>query len=256
MRKRIKLLIEYDGTSYQGWQSQKSRRTVQDALSERIGSITGEKATLTGASRTDAGVHALGQVAAFDTASALPPEVLKRAMNAKLPPDIRVRSAEVINDSFHPRYDAIRKRYFYLITLERTPSAFIHKYAWHVRADIHLDAMRYAAAQLAGEHDFSSFRASGCGAKTTTRTVHALQISTFDAIDFMTTPVKGSVIKITIEANAFLRHMVRNIVGTLVEVGRGRIPVEGIPGILASQDRTMAGPTAPSHGLFLESVFY
>ena len=256
MRKRIKLLIEYDGTSYQGWQSQKSRRTVQDTLSERIGSITGETVTLTGASRTDAGVHALGQVAAFDTTSVLSPEKLRRAVNAKLPPDIRVRSAEVIGDSFHPRYDAVSKRYFYIIALERTPSAFIRNYAWHVRADIDLDAMRHAAAQLSGEHDFSSFRASGCGARTTTRIVHALEIATFNAIEFMTAPVKGPVIKITIEANAFLRHMVRNIVGTLVEVGRGKIPVEGISGILASQDRTMAGPTAPSHGLFLESVFY
>ena len=256
MMKRIKLLIEYDGTSYQGWQSQKSRMTVQDTLCERIGSITGEKIQLTGASRTDAGVHALGQVAAFDTTSDLPPEVLKRAMNAKLSPDIRIRSSEAIGDSFHPRYDAVKKRYFYLIRLESNPSAFIHKYAWHVKAEIQLDAMRYAAAHLTGEHDFSSFRASGCGATTTTRTVHTIQISAFDTIDFMTAPVKGPNIKITIEANAFLRHMVRNIVGTLVEVGRGRIPAEEVRGILASQDRTTAGPTAPSHGLFLETVFY
>jgi tRNA pseudouridine38-40 synthase len=253
--RQIKLVIEYDGSAYQGWQSQKSRKTIQDILCGATAGITGDEVKLTGASRTDAGVHALGQVAAFSTPSALPADILKRALNAKLPPDIRIIAAEEIS-LFHPRYDAIRKRYFYLIRMDRNESAFFHKYAWHVRAPLDLHAMRNAAALLSGEHDFSSFRGSGCSAKTPVRTVHTVQISAFDTMEFMTASTKGSFVKITVEANAFLRHMVRNIVGTLVEVGKGRMTVDGVRDILASKDRTKAGPTAPSHGLFLEAVFY
>jgi tRNA pseudouridine38-40 synthase len=252
----IKLLLEYDGTSYQGWQSQRSGSTIQDIISSTIGSITGERIRLIAASRTDAGVHAMGQVAAFSTGSDLPADVLKRALNANLPLDIRVLSADETHPTFHPRYDATKKKYFYIIRLSIDGSAFFSRYTWHVRTALDTDAMHTAAEHLSGEHDFSAFRGAGCSAKTTVRTISTIRVSALDSLDFMTISILGSYIKITIEANAFLRHMVRNIVGTLVEVGRGRISAGDIPDILASRDRTKAGPTSPASGLFLEKVFY
>ena len=252
----IKLLIEYDGTAYHGWQSQKSGGTIQDIIGDKISGIIGEKVRLTGASRTDAGVHALGQVAVFGTASYLSPAVIMRALNAKLPLDIRIHAAEETGRDFHPRYDALRKSYFYLISTGKRPSAFLHKYIWHVRAELACDRMSEAAQALLGEHDFSSFRASGCGAKHPVRTVYSCEIKGLDEIDFMTASFKGEFIKLRIEANAFLRHMVRNIVGALVEVGKGRMSPEDFRGILASRDRTKAGPTAPANGLFLERIIY
>jgi len=252
----IKLLLEYDGTSYQGWQSQRSGITIQDILSGTIGSITGERIRLVGASRTDSGVHACGQVAAFTTASKLSADVLKRALNARLPQDIRILSAGDIYRAFHPRYDAIRKRYVYLLRLTGSGAAFFSRYTWHIRTTLNIDAMMKAAEYFSGEHDFSAFRGSGCSARTTVRTLSTIQISVLDALDFMTMTMPGSYIKVAMEANAFLRHMARNIVGTLVEVGRGRVSAENVPAILASMDRTAAGPTAPAAGLFLEQVFY
>lgn len=252
----IKLLIEYNGSGYQGWQSQKTGRTLQDVICRTIASITGEDIRLTGASRTDAGVHALGQVAAFGTESGLPPDTIQRALNAKLPQDIRILSAEDTHEEFHPRYDATRKSYFYLISTSRVRSAFLYPYLWYIAADLDLDQMRAAAASLLGEHDFSAFRGSGCGAKTTIRTVSALDISRTLEMSFMTASIPGDFIRIRIEANAFLRHMVRNIAGTLADVGSGKTSPEEFSRILASRDRTQAGPTAPPQGLFLEQLIY
>lgn len=252
----IRLLIEYNGSGYQGWQSQKTGRTLQDVIRATITSITGEDIRLTGASRTDAGVHALGQVAAFSTESGLPPETIQRALNAKLPSDIRILSAEETIEEFHPRFDATRKSYFYLISTSRVRSAFLHPYLWYIATDLDLDPMRAAAASLIGEHDFSSFRGSGCGAKTTIRTVSSLDISRARDISFMTASISGDFIKIRIEANAFLRHMVRNIVGTLADVGSGKTSPGEFFRVLVSCDRTQAGPTAPPQGLFLEQLIY
>jgi len=254
--RHIKLLLEYDGSNYQGWQSQKAGNTIQDILRERIVSITGEQIRLSGASRTDAGVHALGQVAVFDTHSDLTTDVLKRALNAKLPEDIRILAIEETDATFNPRFDAVKKRYIYLISLGKNESAFLNKYRWQLRTALDLDAMKEAASAMCGEHDFSSLRGSGCSAKTTVRHIHLLEITGLHAVEFMTVPIKGDCIKVSIEANAFLRHMVRNIVGTLVEVGRGRIAVKDISVILDARDRTKAGPTAPASGLFLERVIY
>jgi len=254
--RHIKLLLEYDGTNYQGWQSQKSGNTIQDMLCERIFSITGSKIRLAGASRTDAGVHALGQVAAFRTSSDLSIDVLKRALNAKLPADIRILAIEETAGSFNPRFDALKKRYFYLMSMDGNESAFFHKYRWQIKSTLDLEAMREAGSLLTGEHDFSSLRGSGCSAKTTVRHIHSLEITTLHSMDFMTVSIRGDWIKISIEANAFLRHMVRNIVGTLVEVGKGRISTTDVSAILSARDRTKAGPTAPAAGLFLERVFY
>lgn len=250
------MLIEYDGTGYHGWQSQKPGGTIQDILCEKIAEITSEKVRLTGASRTDAGVHAFGQVAVFTTGSALPADTFMRALNAKLPCDIRILRAEDARDGFHPRYHAIKKSYFYIISAGRPLSAFLHRYMWDVRAEVDTGAMSAASSFLIGEHDFSAFRASGCGAKHPVRTVHSIDICRMDEMSFMTATIRGDFVRVRIEANAFLRHMVRNIVGTLVEVGRGRMRPEYFRELLESGDRNLAGPTAPAKGLFLEKLTY
>jgi tRNA pseudouridine38-40 synthase len=254
--KLIKLTMEYDGTNYQGWQTQSSGLTLHDFVCRAISGITGENTKLISASRTDAGVHALGQVAVFRSNTRLPADTLKRALNAKLPKDMRVLEAEELDAEFHPRYQAVKKSYFYLIEKTQKQSVFFHRYAWGVPVNLDLDSMSRAASLLEGEHDFSAFRGTGCGAKTTVRTVHSITLARYDSIDFMTAKIQGDFIKIRIEANAFLRHMVRNIVGTLTEVGKGKIPPAQVKNILASCDRRMAGPTAPAKGLFLEKIFY
>jgi len=248
--------MEYDGTHYQGWQTQRSGLTIQDILSKAISGITGEPIKLNSASRTDAGVHALGQVAVFSTGSILPADTIKRALNALLPKDMRILSAEELEYEFHPRYRAVKKSYFYLIDETQKQSVFLHRYAWRVPVSLDLDRMREASEMLYGEHDFSAFRGTGCGAKTTVRTVHSITLDRYDCLDFMTAKIQGNFIKIRLEANAFLRHMVRNIAGTLIEVGKGRTSPETVRNILMSCDRTLAGPTAPAKGLFLEKVYF
>lgn len=254
--KKIKLLLEYDGTAYQGWQIQKNRLTIQGIIEDRILKITGEQSRVIGASRTDAGVHALGQVAVFRTESRLDPETIKRALNALLPQDIRVLDASEVDDSFNPRDSAVKKSYFYIIANQRESSAFIYRYAWLVQQQLNLKSMIDAAQIHIGEHDFSSFRGTGSSTKNSVREVFSLSIERFEKLDFMTASLDGKFIKLRIEANGFLRHMVRNIVGTLVEMGRGRFTADRVKEILESRDRKLAGPTAPAIGLFLEKIMY
>jgi tRNA pseudouridine38-40 synthase len=253
---KIRLIIEYDGTGYHGWQVQRSEVTIQGILEDRIRHITGEPSRVMGASRTDAGVHALGQVAAFSTASDLAPERIKQALNALLPPDIRILDASTVNNTFQPRDDALRKRYFYIVANQNSASAFLFRYAWLVRQPLNLKSMRAAGAVLPGLHDFSSFMGTGSGIKNPVRELLSLEIRSMKKISFMTGGVKGNFIKITVEANGFLRHMVRNIVGTLVEIGREKIFTGRMKKILLSRDRKCAGPTAPGNGLFLERITY
>lgn len=253
---KIRLVIEYDGTGYHGWQVQRNEKTIQGILEDRIGQITGEPARVTGASRTDAGVHALGQVAAFSTSSGLAPERIRHALNALLPPDIRIRDASTVSDVFHPRDGAVKKRYFYIIANQSSCSAFFFRYAWLVRQPLDLHPMRTAAASLRGSHDFSSFMGTGSGIRNPVREVISLEIISRQTLSFMTARVKGNFIAITIEANGFLRHMVRNIVGTLAEIGRGKMSPGHIREILLARDRKCAGPTAPGNGLFLERITY
>jgi tRNA pseudouridine38-40 synthase len=254
--KKFKLLLEYNGTAYQGWQVQKNRLTIQGVIEDRIFKITGEQSRIIGASRTDAGVHALGQVAAFRTESGLDPETIKRALNALLPQDIRVLDASEVDDSFNPRDRAVKKSYFYIIANQRESSAFIYSYAWIIQQPLELKSMVEAAQVLMGTHDFSSFMGTGSSIKNPVRKIFSLSIERLGKIDFMTAGLKGNFIKIGIEANGFLRHMVRNIVGTLVEIGRGRFTADRIKEILESHDRRLAGPTAPASGLFLERIVY
>jgi len=252
----IALLIQYEGTSYSGWQSQPNSVTLQAVIEEKISAITGGKVNLVAAGRTDAGVHALGQVASFKTESLLDPATIKNALNALLPPDIRVMAAACADDDFHPRFDAQKKSYFYIISAERVVSPFIYRYAWKLPYAIDLEAMKAASLHLLGSHDFSAFRAAGCGAKTTVRNMISITVENTDAMGFMASSISGSFIKLRFEADAFLRHMVRNITGTLVDVGRGKILAADMREILVSRDRKKAGPTAPACGLFMEQVWY
>jgi tRNA pseudouridine38-40 synthase len=254
--RKIRLLLEYDGTAYYGWQIQAEGLTVQGILEDSVLRITGERSRVTGASRTDAGVHALGQVAVFRTGSGLEPAVIKRALNAVLPRDIRVLETSVAEDSFRPRDDALEKSYFYLIVYCGESSAFLHHYTWHVPRKLDLSAMLRAADCLIGRHDFSSFMGKGCGTKDPIREIFSLRIEELEKIDFMTTGLKGRFLKITMAADGFLRHMVRNIVGTIVETGRGRISSDEMKEILRSRDRKRAGRTAPPNALFLEKIRY
>lgn len=254
--RNIRLTIQYDGTCYSGWQIQESGATIQGLLEQALQSIIRENVRVTGAARTDAGVHAIDQVAAFSTSSSLTPDVFMRALNASLPRDIRVIAADEAPGDFHPRYSAKNKIYSYLISRTGIHSVFLHRYSWALLCRLDLDLMRDAALHLTGRHDFSSFRASGCGAKNPVREIQSITIEAHKSLEFMTFSFDAPVIKISVRANAFLRHMVRNIVGTLAETGRGKAHPEEMKEILAACDRRRAGRTAPSCGLFLEKIEY
>jgi tRNA pseudouridine38-40 synthase len=254
--RKIKLLLEYDGTAYLGWQIQRIGLTIQGILEGKIIQITGNKSSVIGASRTDAGVHALGQVAVFRTETYLPTERIKGALNALLPQDIRILDVSEVDDSFHPRHDARRKIYFYIISNQKRSSAFLYTYTWGVKQPLEIQSMTEAAQYLLGKHDFSSFQGTGSDMRSPVREIFSLGIEQLEKIDFMTACMKGEFIKITIEADGFLRHMARNIVGTLVEIGRGRISSYHMEKILKSHDRRLAGQTAPPNSLFLERIVY
>jgi tRNA pseudouridine38-40 synthase len=244
--RNIKLLIEYDGTNYQGWQVQPKGPTIQGILEEKIGLLTGESVQLFGSGRTDSGVHALGQVAHFKTQSRMDIRTIQRALNSLLPPDIVIQKVEEVDEGFHARKHSKSKVYEYRILNRNLRSAFQRDYVWNIPQKLDLEAMREATRFLIGEHDFSSFRSTGSPTRTTIRRV----------IQAEWKKGRGGLICFEIEANGFLKQMVRAIVGTLVEVGKGRIGSEAFRKILDSKDRKKAGPTAPAHGLFLKEVKY
>jgi len=254
--KKIRLLIEYDGAAYHGWQVQKDEMTIQGVVEDRVSRITGLRSSVVGASRTDAGVHALGQVAAFRTESRLDGETLKRALNANLPGDIRVLDALAVDDTFHPRKDAVKKTYVYFVTNQRNSPVFLGRYSWLVPQALDLESMAEASQVLVGKHDFSAFMGAGSDIKDPVREIYSLDIEKLKGINFMTSCLKGNFIKMSMEADGFLRHMVRNIVGTLIEIGRGRVSADMMKKILKSLDRKRAGQTAPANGLFLERIEY
>lgn len=254
--KNIKLILQYDGTNYAGWQVQKNAATIQGHLENVILAITGEHSRVTGAGRTDAGVHALEQVVVFKTQSRLEADVLHRAINAHLPSDIRIMDAQECPEDFHPRYDAKSKTYSYLISGMGAYSVFMSRYSWNIRCQLYIEAMKEAAFYLIGRHDFSSFRASGCSSSHPVREITGIEISEMTTIDFIGFRLNIPVIKISITATAFLRHMARNIVGTLVDAGRKKLPPSRIKEILDAKDRQLAGKTAPACGLFMEKIVY
>jgi tRNA pseudouridine38-40 synthase len=254
--RNIKLVLQYDGTGYLGWQSQRGGGTIQQVMEERIFSVTGQRPKLLAAGRTDAGAHAMGQVASFRTDSTLSPETMARALNALLPPGIRVISASEADDAFHPRFDCTGKVYFYLMAAMGYTPAFLERYVWRVPRGLETGPMRRAGRFFIGRHDFRAFMGAGSRVKDTVREVRELRVEEIRNLGFPGTAVEGRFIAVTVEGDGFLRHMVRNIVGTLVEAAKGTIPPESITGIIASGDRGGAGPTAPAKGLFLREVQY
>ncbi|MGH7256378.1 MAG: tRNA pseudouridine(38-40) synthase TruA [Nitrospirales bacterium] len=241
----FKLTLEYEGTKYAGWQRQANAPTIQATLEAALRQIAQTDIAAIGAGRTDAGVHALGQVVSFRADTSLTAEDWKRALNGVLPPEISVRAAETVADGFHARYAARDKLYEYRILNRRERSALVRERAWHLRKPLDLEAMREAGRCLLGRHDFSSFQGSDSDTKTALCDLRALSV----------TPA-GDLIRIEIRADRFLRQMVRVIVGTLVEVGIGKRSAGEIKTILEAKDRKMAGKTAPPHGLYLVRVDY
>jgi len=241
----IKLTIEYDGTHYHGWQIQPHGPSIQSVLEQAISTFVGAPTRITGSGRTDAGVHALGQVANCFIEKEYDRHKILRGLNALTPPDITIKDVEFVPDSFDARHDGRSRIYEYRIINRSTPSPFYLNRALHVHEALDIAAMRDAISYLLGEHDFTSFRAAGCEAAHPIRRVYCTSLEQ-----------RGELLVYTIEATAFLRHMVRNIVGTLIEVGKGLRTAQSFSELLEYRDRTKAGPTAPPHGLFLVEVKY
>ncbi|MEM8943618.1 MAG: tRNA pseudouridine(38-40) synthase TruA [Planctomycetota bacterium] len=242
-----KLTLAYDGTNFSGWQAQPKRRTVQGVLRVAWREITGEDPRMTATSRTDAGVHALGQVVGIRTTSELPPERLLGGVNAKLPEDVVLRSVEVAADEFHATHDAIGKRYRYSIHNSRLRPLLDRHLVWHIPQLLDVDAMHMAGQLLVGTQDFASFQSVGSPRDCTVRTVTDVEVGQGGAED----PDR---ITIDVSGDGFLYNMVRNIVGTLVDVGAGRRPPEWVSEVVAAVDRQAAGQTAPPQGLMLMEV--
>lgn len=251
----VKLIIEYDGTNYCGWQSQKNGVSIQETIRNAINKLTNEEVSLMGSSRTDAGVHALGQAAHFKTNSPVPLEGFLKGLNSLLPRDIRIISAQDMPAHFHALRDAKGKHYRYVISTTRVPSALCHNRTWHVHQSIDLGLMKKAATMLVGKHDFSTFKASGSHVKDAIRTIHAVKVSRMRrSMNAIPSPVSGLVIDVL--GDGFVRHMIRNIAGWLVESGRGRMSLVEAKRIFKGKKRTEAGVCAPASGLYLMEVFY
>ena len=263
-----KLTLAYDGTDFQGWQIQPGQSTIQGELQTALGGVTGEAPLPQGSGRTDAGVHALAQVASFQLSTPIPPENLERALNRTLPPAIRISEARIARDAaFHARHSAIAKTYEYRVLRGAECSPFLARYVTCCPWALNLDALRAAAQVFEGNHDFQSFAANdperrgrldpldeipvegATRLETTVRTI-------FSSVWEERTCEAGDLVVYRVRGNGFLHHMVRNLVGTMLDAGRGHLPPEEIPRILAARSRAEAGPTAPARGLFLHSVDY
>lgn len=254
--RRILLRVAYDGTNYHGWQVQPNAKTIEGELNRILTQLTGEEIQVTGASRTDAGVHALGNVAVFDTLSRIPAEKFSYALNQRLPEDIVIQSSVQVADDFHPRHCDCRKTYEYDILNRTFPLPAYRNTAYFLYGDLDLDAMRKACQAFLGEHDFASFCAAGAQVQTTVRTIYSLEVLEQPLAGTGRGDIPERLLTIRVRGNGFLYNMVRIIVGTLVEVGRGHIRPEEIEGIIAACDRAKAGPTAPARGLRLVEIAY
>jgi tRNA pseudouridine38-40 synthase len=243
---RLKLTLEYDGTDYVGWQVQPNGRSLQAVVERALSTLLQEPVAVTAAGRTDAGVHALGQVVSFRTDKSLPLKAYLRGMGSLLPPDISVVAAEEVPEAFDPRHWSLGKRYRYQISNRPVRSPLKRRTHWEIFPPLDVPKMAEAAEHLIGRHDFSAFRASDCEAAHAVREVTRMEVA----------GRAGEDVTVTVDGTAFVKHMVRNMVGTLVEVGRGRQPPEWIREVLVSRDRTRAGPTAPAHGLILLELLY
>ena len=282
----IRLTIAYDGGGFSGWQVQPGRRTVQGVIEAAIRDLTGEEVRVFSAGRTDAGVHALGQVAnfrrEFDSKLHLPPEKWRPALKARLPDDVVILDSAAVEDEFHATYSATRKRYRYVLRQALIDDPFLRPYAWRINTDLDVAAMRAAAQALLGTHDFRCFESDWPNKATSVRTIFDVRVERLErwpgwsrlaigdaatgssgvsvavagAGDRHVAGVRGEFIVFEIAGDGFLYNMVRAIVGTLVNVGRGRWPVDALGRIIAGHDRSLAGETAPAHGLYLVSVEY
>lgn len=240
---RIKMVVAYDGTNYKGWQVQPNGITIEEVLNKNLSKLLGEEIVVSGASRTDSGVHSLGNIAVFDTNTRMPADKIAFALNQRLPEDIVVQGSCKVEDGWHPRYQNSRKTYEYRILNKtfRMPTRRLDTYFYHYPLDV--EKMKKAASYLVGEHDFKSFCAIGAQVKTTVRTIYACDVEK-----------DGDIITIRVTGNGFLYNMVRIIAGTLVQVGGGAVAPDEVGEILAKKDRSAAGPTAPAHGLTMMGI--
>jgi tRNA pseudouridine38-40 synthase len=243
---RYKLTIEYDGTAFFGWQVQDHAASVQGALMDAVEAFSGTRVTVNGAGRTDAGVHAYGQVAHIDIAKTWETDVVRDALNAHLrPKPIAILSAEIVPDNFDARFSAVKRHYLYRIVARRADLALDRDRVWRVPRALDVDAMHEAAQRLVGNHDFTTFRATECQAKSPVKTLDKLDVSR-----------AGDEIHVNASARSFLHHQVRSMVGTLAQVGDGKMTADDVSRVLAARDRKLCGPVAPSAGLYLVRVDY
>ena len=246
MTKNFKITIEYDGSCYHGWQRQKKNCSIQDEIEKALKKMTSSKVSLIGSGRTDAGVHAAGQVANFKCDTRLEPEAFFKGLNSLLPEDIIIKDCQLVGMAFHARYDVRSKIYHYKILNRAVPAAVGRQYSWFLRKALDRQKMRAAAAHIIGRHDFKAFEGAGSPRQNTIREVLSAELIEHE----------GGILIFQIEADGFLRYMVRNLVGTLVDVGLGKITPADFKDILDSRDRSQAGATAPALGLTLIKVNY
>lgn len=243
--RNIKLTIEYDGKDFKGWQKQPNKLNIQGEIEKAIENITGEKVELIASGRTDAGVHAMGQVANFKTNSNMPIEKIPLAINSQVKNSIRIQNAEEVDENFHSRFNCKKKTYRYIIDNSKYGSAIYRNISYHMPIKLNVEEMKKAIKYFEGEHDFKAFKSSGTSSKSSVRTIYKADIIT-----------EGDNIAIDLTGNGFLYNMVRIIAGTLVDVGLGKIKADDIPAIIESKDRARAGKTLPPHGLMLLGVVY
>jgi tRNA pseudouridine38-40 synthase len=254
----LKLTLQYDGTDYVGWQRQAHGLSIQGLVEDALARFDGQPVTVIGAGRTDAGVHALGQVASVRLAHPVAAPDLCRALNGMLPADVRVLCVEPAAEGFHARYDARSKTYCYRVASGPVASPFDHRYAWHVAGNVDFGRVADAGRLLVGRHDFAAFQSAGSAIRTSTRTVFSLDVRREPPgwAESARESGQSAVFQISVTADGFLRHMVRAIVGTLIETGMGRRTPEDVAALVQSRDRARAGTTAPPRGLFLVRVTY
>ena len=246
MIRTYKLVIEYDGTAFYGWQRQNELPTVQGIIEKTLSTIFNTEITISGSGRTDAGVHAWAQVASFIAEDRLHPDTVKKALNSMISQPIVIQDCQLVDDDFHAQYSAVSKEYHYFILNREDPCAIKRNYNWHIRTPLDLEKMNQCCGIICGVHDFKSFENTGSPRSSTTRQVFAAQVE----------PHGQDELVFKISASGFLKYMVRNLVGTIVDVGLGKISVDRFQQILEAKDRKKAGVTAPARGLFLKQVNY